>query len=324
MLFGWGDSASSPWVARVQAMRREQPHYKPALLLSALDLADAGTPVDRIPIEPLAHRFAEVLRLAGLSGNVSMPTWHLARCSGTPIPFWEIEWRQPTSSQSQPKDAAALLRRVAAVRFDPEVAAELRDAAGRWLARQAIYDLLERDGRPMAIALLQAWPEDLIEVRDVQGVLESQAERAFHLDDDEPRTAMWTHAAVVRDRGLRNIVLPQYESRCALCAVRLRWNGVAEIELAHVKPRALGGVDDPRNTMPLCRTHHWAFDRFLWTVLPDEWAVRVQRASGARDDDLDALLRHSRLEGMPSGIRHPPHRLALEWHAARFAAQYGS
>lgn len=322
-MLGWADRARSAWASRIQAMRRERPHYKPALLLGALDLLDAGMPVERIPMAPLVNRFSEVLHLAGLTGNVAMPAWHLAHISGTPTPFWEIEWHPTASSRSQPRDGGTLLRRAAAVRWLPDLASELCDPVRRWLARQEVYELLERDGRQPALDLLTAWPDDLHEARHAERVLESRADSAFRLDDDEPRTTTWTSDAIVRDRALRNVVLPQYDSKCALCAVRLRWNGLTEIELAHVKPRSLGGVDDPRNTMPPCRTHHWAFDRFLWTVTPGTWTVRVQAASDHRGDDLAALLPLTRLEGMPSVIRHPPHRLALDWHATQFAARTG-
>jgi hypothetical protein len=42
---------------------------------------------------------------------------------------------------------------------------------------------------------------------------------------------------------------------CVVCAATTR------IDPAHVSPRALGGCDHPDCVVPLCRTHHRAYDR---------------------------------------------------------------
>lgn len=44
--------------------------------------------------------------------------------------------------------------------------------------------------------------------------------------------------------------------------------GDAECEVAHVVPVTGKGLDQVGNAIPLCRTHHWAFDRHLWAIDP--------------------------------------------------------
>jgi putative restriction endonuclease len=108
-------------------------------------------------------------------------------------------------------------------------------------------------------------------------------------------------------------VVESYNATCSLCGSQLQWHGLAEVEAAHIKPRAALGPDDVRNALALCRTHHWAFDHGLWTATED-LVVRVQRAPGGvpdlgalRDVDGQSLRAPQRSSARP----HPD---ALKWH----------
>lgn len=80
----------------------------------------------------------------------------------------------------------------------------------------------------------------------------------------------------VRDRKLRTRVLARWGSACAVCGTELVTPcGLLEVEVAHVAEVTSGGTDSPRNALPLCRTHHWAFDQHLWTVEPASRTVFV-------------------------------------------------
>lgn len=48
---------------------------------------------------------------------------------------------------------------------------------------------------------------------------------------------------------------------CAVC-------GIAGCDPAHVIPRSLGGTDDPRAVIPLCRKHHGMYDTGKLDLLP--------------------------------------------------------
>jgi putative restriction endonuclease len=246
-----------------------------------------------------------------------MPAWHLAVESGTPDPFWHLESATGDPVTAEPRTTRGLLTSARGVRLLPQLAAELSTESGRTAARQAVYELLEGDGNDEAVRLLAAWPEDLRAVTDLERVMEGRSSSNFVLDDPDAAMVTSTRSAIVRDRALRRLVLPLYGHRCALCGTRLRWNGMIEVEAAHVKPRALQGVDDARNALALCRTHHWAFDQFLWTIEPG-WKVRVQRQRPKQDDDLKALGAFKTLTVLAAGQQYLPHELALAWHRERF------
>lgn len=105
-----------------------------------------------------------------------------------------------------------------------------------------------------------------------------------------------------------------YGYRCAMCDSSLQApNGVAEVQAAHIFPKARDGSDDVRNGICLCRLHHWAFDGG-WLAISDDHIILV------RDDlpehhDYEPIRRFG-----GSTIRLPedqtlaPHTLFLREH----------
>lgn len=74
---------------------------------------------------------------------------------------------------------------------------------------------------------------------------------------------------VARTAALRSSVLQKFGDGCAVCGLKLKdRDGAIECEVAHIKPVWNDGDDVIANAIPLCRTHHWAFDRYLWAIDP--------------------------------------------------------
>jgi hypothetical protein len=62
---------------------------------------------------------------------------------------------------------------------------------------------------------------------------------------------------------------------CLVCG------SVARVDPAHLIPRSLGGCDEPDCVVPLCRTHHRAYDTGRLELLPflePRWRVEVAHA----------------------------------------------
>lgn len=80
-----------------------------------------------------------------------------------------------------------------------------------------------------------------------------------------------------RSATFRKSVLKAHGSTCACCDISL-----AEIiEAAHIRPVADDGSDSPSNGLPLCPTHHKAFDKHFLTFDPESREVLLR-------DGLDA------------------------------------
>ncbi len=124
---------------------------------------------------------------------------------------------------------------------------------------------------------------------------------------------------LARTSVFREKVLQIWPCECAACGrVLFDATGSPECEIAHIRDVHLDGVDLIANAIPLCRTHHWAFDRGLWAIEPTTLKVRVAKAA----------KRHLKeIEG--KSIRRPPsvndiRPLAaeyLEWRWSRFASR---
>jgi hypothetical protein len=103
------------------------------------------------------------------------------------------------------------------------------------------------------------------------------------LTEGRPR-AQYTRSAIPRDDAFRVGVAEIYGFRCAICGLNLRGpDGRAEVQGAHIYPKALDGKDDLRNGICLCRTHHWAFD-VGWFWLTDDCKIVVRDGIPQTDD----------------------------------------
>ena len=69
-------------------------------------------------------------------------------------------------------------------------------------------------------------------------------------------------------------MLRRYGARCAVCDIAVS----QVIDAAHLCPVDDEGSDDARNGLPLCATHHRAFDAALFGLDPD--GLRIVSADG--------------------------------------------
>lgn len=94
-------------------------------------------------------------------------------------------------------------------------------------------------------------------------------------------------------------VLREYGCKCAVCDIR----HPQLIKAAHICSKSENGTDDWRNGVPLCATHHDAFDAYLFCIEPDSGRVRCR--PGVPADDLG--LCHDLV------LTKLPHQDALNW-----------
>jgi len=98
------------------------------------------------------------------------------------------------------------------------------------------------------------------------------------LPDKERQWAIQQATRLLRDRRLRPLVLQVWGPRCAACGMFLRSpSGEDECEVAHIHPVADKGTDRVGNAIPLCRTHHWAYDQKIWSIRPADLTMHVRR-----------------------------------------------
>ena len=85
-----------------------------------------------------------------------------------------------------------------------------------------------------------------------------------------------------RDPMFPKQVLSAYDYRCCVCGLKMYLNEKPfPMEAAHIRWKARGGECRVTNGLALCPTHHYAFDKGLWT-LSDRY--RVVLSEGLRVD----------------------------------------
>jgi hypothetical protein len=97
-------------------------------------------------------------------------------------------------------------------------------------------------------------------------------------------------------------VLKLYGPACAVCDLAV----TDLLQAAHVRRKAEGGSDDPRNGLVLCALHHLAYDRGLWAIDPSSFEIR-ERPAGP--DAVQLRLTRRSLMHLP----RRPHEEALRY-----------
>lgn len=117
-----------------------------------------------------------------------------------------------------------------------------------------------------------------------------------------------------RDKAFRELVVREYDYSCAVCELMFQWHELSEATAAHIIPKHQSGTDDPRNGLALCRTHHWAFDAYVFT-LSDNYEIMLNPKIEEADSRNFPLLE---MEGksilLPSNEVLWPHPHAVKWH----------
>lgn len=134
------------------------------------------------------------------------------------------------------------------------------------------------------------------------------------LFDPQPAIQISQTTRIARFAAFRNRVLMAYGSVCAVCGMGFKTpHDKSEVEAAHIVPRRLRGVDDVRNGLALCRSHHWAFDEGLFGI-EENRRVLVPESVMAIDENIElsrlagSLIREAR----PFEFRAAQE--ALAWH----------
>jgi putative restriction endonuclease len=150
---------------------------------------------------------------------------------------------------------------------------------------------------------------------DLQNQLFSTGGRVYQPDEI---ASEGEQESIVRDGAFRRIIISIYEHRCAFCGLQV-FNTLENIvDGAHIKPFSKFYDDRIDNGLSLCKNHHWAFDRF-WFTLNDDFTIVVSdtlredspHARPIKDFHGDRIM-------LPVRAEYRPRPDALQWHRQSF------
>jgi putative restriction endonuclease len=130
----------------------------------------------------------------------------------------------------------------------------------------------------------------------------------------EDERATYSVSAPKRDIAFRKVVLTEYDYHCSVCKKKFHYGELVEAQAAHIVPKNINGTDDPRNGLSLCRTHHWAFDKGLFS-LSENYRIAVSSIVSKADTTNFNLAEYSNeIISLPKSEIIYPHPSALDWH----------
>ena len=142
--------------------------------------------------------------------------------------------------------------------------------------------------------------------------------RSFTLEEFNPfiseDKAIYQVSTQKRNRAFKDVVIDQYDFKCAVTGVKYHSENLAEAQAAHIISKSKNGSDDPRNGIALSRTAHWAFDVGLFTI-SDQFEIVVHpKAKLASANQFPILDMNGVQINLPEDENFYPHQEALEWH----------
>jgi putative restriction endonuclease len=122
---------------------------------------------------------------------------------------------------------------------------------------------------------------------------------------------------IKRDPKFPPRILALYDNRCAFCGLKISFlnNENLSMEAAHIKWKKYGGECTPHNGLSLCPTHHYTFDRGIWSANKNFEIQLSENVLISRKEDVffepflgESLMRYLRDQD------HAPSLENLAWH----------
>lgn len=221
--------------------------HKPITILFALSKVLKG--------ERWIDYVTERERLESIIGSVSktspdslQPLWRLLNDSKAQ-PFWVVTPKDfiPNKSGDIPIGQAK----------EKKLQAGFSDEIYNWLrsdktTTQLLIDYILEDNFPETLT------DELLQMLGVDEII---------LETVEPERSQAFVSRIKRDPLFPKKVMQAYDFRCCFCHLKLFLNhSPLPLEAAHIKWKARGGECLESNGLSLCPTHHYTFDKGIWSV----------------------------------------------------------
>ena len=125
-----------------------------------------------------------------------------------------------------------------------------------------------------------------------------------------------TISKVKRNPNFPKLVMAAYDFRCCVCKLKLSLhNKPAPLEAAHIKWKAQGGECSIHNGLALCPTHHYTFDKGIWSIGANYEVLISDKViiDSKNDTFFKPYIGKSVVETLMEE-KHMPSLQNIEWH----------
>ncbi|AVH68620.1 HNH endonuclease [Nostoc sp. 'Peltigera membranacea cyanobiont' N6] len=286
---------------------------KPILLLSIIEMITTGQIVRKqIPLS--AELIATFLKLWShleplRKPDIGLPFYHL-----TSDGFWHFEMKLGFESLIAAKvkirTPSTIRQTVEYAYLDDELWSLLQNSESRSFLTHVLIDSWFSDKTQDIEQLLQ-----VNAFAELQEQLQRSGGKVYQPEELEDEQAV-----IVRDGAFRKIVVSTYNQRCAFCGLQILDSlGQNIVDGSHIKPFSQFYDDRIDNGLSLCKNHHWAFDRF-WFTINDDYTIIV--SDNLREDSPNARpMREFRGDRiiLPAQVQYYPRLDSLQWHREEFS-----
>lgn len=288
---------------------------KPILILSLIELIERSHIIsNRIYLSPeliaTFFKFWHELEIER-KPDIGMPFFHLKNDG-----FWHFkanagfEYVESPSSRIKVRTVSALRQAVNYVYLDPELFLLLKHPDSRHQLTLALIDSWFSDRTQQIERSLLS--DAFANISDEFKITGGRVYKREEVETADPQTA------IVRDGAFRKIVTSVYGYRCAFCGLQILNNQENIVDGAHIKPFSQFYDDRINNGLSLCKNHHWAFDRF-WFTIDDNYIILV--SDNLHEDSPNATpikAFHGQKIYLPNNSSYHPRIDAIAWHRQVF------
>lgn len=151
------------------------------------------------------------------------------------------------------------------------------------------------------------------ELEEAEKEQKAHENKPLSLFDNDAATVETRSKRIARSRAFQKLTSEYYDKKCAVCGLGFVSSKGYEVEAAHIVPRSKKGADDARNGIALCRSHHWALDKGLWSIdAAGEIVVSAKYLAQGSNNLLKGF--EGKTPALPSKAAMTPVAAAWTWH----------
>ncbi|MCY4403127.1 MAG: HNH endonuclease [Candidatus Poribacteria bacterium] len=300
---------------RIDRAHGNAPH-QPVLLLTIIEMIEQKQiEINIIPPSPyLVEKFLKYWNcITNRKPNPALPFFHLKNRS-----FWHHHpnpgYEKALEVVSQIKTFSQLRKIISHASLDEELFTLLIQPLEREILRKTLID-------KYFLGLTSEIQSVISEEQQISGFskeLLDYVQHDFSTELEEPIEGK----KKIREPGFRRAIMRIYDYTCAVCKLQiLTLSGESVTEAAHIIPFRKSNNDDVRNGISLCKLHHWAFDRYLFSVdeIYNVTVSDLMTEQGPMEWKLTTLNGKGIL--LPEREELYPAQEALAWHREKMFKQ---